>query len=283
MNDLERQYLVAAYELAKDDPVMHVFKEDDVTNHVDLDPSESDFTQRFISLTQYHPDRGFVAPFHKGGGTGRRALKITREGIEEAERLTDPIEQRKKLPERFLKLVYMQANGSPTEFVMWQNVAPELGLNPENQDHLDHVLTVADHLEHSDLISIEVNEGTMYTITAKGVDRVEGTEPQPQQNVSNTWNLSGNFNQSAIGTHNTNSFTGEFDFSTVEQRIEAEGGADKEELRELVAELRDLLENEGTINKGFLSRWNDKLKECDWLAGAVSGWLLNFATRSLGG
>ena len=30
---------------------------------------------------------------------------------------------------------------------------------------------------------------------------------------------------------------------------------------------------------GFLARWNDKLKEYDWLANAVAGWLLNFATQ----
>jgi len=91
--------------------------------------------------------------------------------------------------------------------------------------------------------------------------------------------LSGTFYQAAVGTHNTNTFSGDLDFSRVEQRIEEEGGADKEELRELVAEMRDLLESGQSLEKGSLARFNDRLKEVPWLAGPVAGWLMNFATQ----
>jgi hypothetical protein len=67
----------------------------------------------------------------------------------------------------------------------------------------------------------------------------------------------------------------------VERRIEEEGGADKEVLRELVAEMRELLESGETLEKGRLARFNDKLKEYPWLAGPVAGWLLNFGTQEI--
>ncbi len=110
---------------------------------------------------------------------------------------------------------------------------------------------------------------------------MEGNRREQQQNVSNIFNLSGNFYQAAIGTHNINSFSGVLDFSTVEQRIEAEGGEDKEELREIVAQVRDLLESGEIADRGFLARFNDKLNKYGWLSNAVAGWLLNFATRHL--
>ena len=89
------------------------------------------------------------------------------------------------------------------------------------------------------------------------------------------------FYQAAVGNQNTNTFSGDLDFSTVERRIEEEGGADKEELRELVAEVRELLESGQTLEKGRLARFNDKLKEYPWLAGPVAGWLLNFGTQEV--
>lgn len=284
MDPLQRQYLIVAYELAKEDPVSHAFNEEDVTNHVDLDPSDGPaFATRFRALTQYHLDEGYIASVHKGSGSGRGVVKLTRKGIAEAERLNDPVVQRQEQRQRLLKTIYVHSDANPGAFVYWQYIAPDLGLEPDNGEHLELVLGYLEYLERSDLISIEVDEGTIYRITEKGVNKVEGNDPQQAPNVNNTFNLSGDVYQSAIGTHNTNTFSGEFDFSTVEQRIEAEGGADKEELRELVAELRDLLEHGGEINKGFLSRWNEKLKQYDWLAGAVAGWLLNFATRGSGG
>lgn len=86
MNHLERQYLIAAYELAKGNAML-MFAEDDIANHLDLDPSEPGYADRFISITQYHLTRGFIASMSKGSGMGRRDLKITKEGLEEAENL----------------------------------------------------------------------------------------------------------------------------------------------------------------------------------------------------
>lgn len=66
-----------------------------------------------------------------------------------------------------------------------------------------------------------------------------------------------------VATHNSNTFSGQFDFRSIKQRIEAEGGNGKEDLREIVAEMRDLLERGGGINKGFLAHYNAKLQQCE--------------------
>lgn len=104
MDYLQRQYLMAAYELARNDS-MHMFNEDEVTNHVDMDPSQPAYAERFMTLTRYHLDKGYVESVSKGGGSGRRTLRLTREGLEEAERLTDPVEQRKEQRRNFLRAI----------------------------------------------------------------------------------------------------------------------------------------------------------------------------------
>lgn len=80
MDHLERQYLLAAYEVANGPS--RVFNADDVANYVDLDPSEPGYADRFVSLAQYHLDRGFLAPDSKVGLKGSRALRITAKGQE---------------------------------------------------------------------------------------------------------------------------------------------------------------------------------------------------------
>lgn len=277
---MERQYLLAAYGLAKGNS-MRMFDEYEIPNRLDLDPNELGYFDRFVGLTNELMGMGFVEPFHKGGGMGRRALKLTRRGMEEGERLSDPVEQRKEQRRRFLRTVYTLADGSPSEFAYFRDMAADFGLKPGTQRPPREVRSLAEQLAGAGYIVIEGDAATAFRITARGVDEVEGNAPQPQHNVTNTFNMSGRFYQSAIGTHNTNNFSGDLDFSTVERRIEDEGGEDKDELRRLVAEMRDLLERGGTIDRGFLARFNDKLKEHGWLAGAVAGWLLNFSTQDL--
>ena len=64
MNDLQRQYLRAAHDLAIEDP-MHTFNEDEIANHVDLDPKQLGYVERLISTAEYLKEMGFLAPFHK--------------------------------------------------------------------------------------------------------------------------------------------------------------------------------------------------------------------------
>ena len=285
MNDLERQYLIAAYNsvMQEQDP-LGTFQNHNIANELDLDTSLSDRVNQAAGTAEGLISRGLIEdarPSPRGVSRTDGELRLTGVGMEEAERLADPVERRKELRRGLLRAIYDLANGSPAEWVDWRDMAPKYGyadiaLPPTP------IMGALEQLAASDFITFVVEEGAIYRITAKGVDEVEGNRPQPQQNISNVFNMSGNFSQTAVGTHNTNTFEGDLDFSTVERRIEEDGGTDKEELRELVAEVRELLENGQTLEKGRLARFNDKLKEYPWLAGPVAGWLLNFGTQEIG-
>jgi hypothetical protein len=69
--------------------------------------------------------------------------------------------------------VYDLAGGSTNQFVYWRNVAPRLGYDADSAADLEEALGLADYLANSGLIRIEVDEGTIYRITANGIDEVE--------------------------------------------------------------------------------------------------------------
>jgi hypothetical protein len=94
------------------------------------------------------------------------------------------VERRRELRKRFLQAIYDLAAGNLSQFVYWTNVAPRLGWDTENEDHLEEALGYADYLARVGLISIVVDEGTLYRITAAGIDKVEqegapGAPPSP--------------------------------------------------------------------------------------------------------
>jgi hypothetical protein len=282
MNDLKRQYLIAAYNTAIQDP-FRTFHNHNIANDLDLDTSVSDRVNQAAGIAEDLISIGLIEdarPSPRGVSRTDGALRLTGAGIEEAKRLTEPIEQRKELRSGLLRDIYDLADGSPAEYVYWPDLAPKYGF-ADMPTPPSSIIGLAEQLEGSGRITIETEEARVFRITPKGVDEVEGNRQQQQHSVSNTFNMSGTFYQAAVGTHNTNTFSGDLDFSTVERRIEEEGGADKEVLRELVAEMRDLLESGQALEKGRLARFNDKLKEYPWLAGPVAGWLLNFGTQEI--
>lgn len=279
MQHLERQYLIAAYELAKNG-AMHMFNEDEIANHLDLDPSQPGYLDRFVALTRYHLDNGFITPVSKGGGTGRRSLKLTREGLEEAERLVDPVEQRKEQRRRFLRAVYDLADGNPGEFVYWPGLAPRMGWDPENGEHEEEAFRLAQNAAQAGLIKIEVSEGGIYSLTARGIAAVEGDEPQAT--TGPTFQFYGNVQGSVIGTHNKAELRNTFDFRSIEERIEREGGDDKEDLKQALARVKRLVECGDYLDRGALSEFSGAMERHSWFTGSVMQALLGFATQAAG-
>jgi hypothetical protein len=80
---------------------------------------------------------------------------------------------RRQQRHRFLEAVYDLAGGSTNQFVYWRNVAPRLGYDADSDADLEEALGLADYLAESGLMTIEVDEGTLYRITANGIDEVE--------------------------------------------------------------------------------------------------------------
>ena len=193
-------------------------------------------------------------------------------------------EEMKEKRQRFLKAVYDLSIDEPVSMVRIETVATELGMNPElARERGGEMKRMAQYFGNKGFIESHADGDGLLGLTPQGIDEVEGTNKPQGPSVSNTVNISGgNFYSSAVGTNNIANLSAQFDFRTIEQRIESEAGPDREELRELVAEMREVVERGDTLDRNFLSRYNDKLKEYDWLSSAVAGWLLNFATSGVG-
>jgi DNA-binding PadR family transcriptional regulator len=278
MEALERQYLRAAYELAMNDP-RRAFEEDDIVNHLDLDTSLPDYADRIAAIRWDLTERDYIEGDREIETLGHVRLMLTRAGIEKAERLANPIEQRKELRRDFLRAVYEQANGNPVEYVYWRDLAPRFGF-ADMQMPPSSIEVIADQLEGMSFITIEIDEGGIYRITAKGVDEVEGNKPQ---DAGATFQFYGNVQGSVIGTHNTAELTNTFDFRAIEQRIEEEGGEDKEELRQALAQVQRLLERGEYLDRGALSRFSGVMEKHSWFTGSVMQALLGFATQIAAG
>lgn len=275
MDHLQRQYLRAAYGLAKAN-AMRMFSEDEVTNHVDLDPTEPNYTERFSAITADLIEMGFIESVSKGLGPGRRTLKLTSAGMEEAERLADPIVQRKELRALLLRTIYVLADGETSRFVSWEEVAPALGLDPTDAEQARKTDVLAEHLDRSGFVTIEVEEGGLYRITAAGIDEVEGNEPRAAA-PSIVYNI-GVAQGSIIGSQQNADLRTSFDFGSVSSEIESRGGEDAPALSQMMYELEGMLEGGQALPKGGLARYGELMGRNEWVIRHVVNVVMRFAT-----
>lgn len=83
---------------------------------------------------------------------------------------------------------------------------------------------------------------------------------------------------SNIGTQGDASITNTFNFEKVDQLIEVHGGEDKEELRKMIAEIKELFEDSEKVKKGALEKYSEKLEKHSWITGAIAQMALQFLT-----
>lgn len=193
--------------------------------------------------------------------------------------------QIREIAPEFLRIAYGISLNEPAEIVTLDQVAEHMGpddLGTGGSDYVDKLTTIAQYLGRRGFLGRETSDWRMFTVTQKGIDEVEGNNKPQEPSVSNVFNISGNNYGGVIGTHNTNELTNNFDFRTVEQRIEREGGEDKEELREALEEIRRLLESGDSMERGFLSRFSGAMEEHSWFTGAVAQALVGFGTQAVG-
>ncbi len=82
----------------------------------------------------------------------------------------------KQEPQQMLKVIYDLSSGNPAECVYWEDIATEMGWNPENEEHHRRSLTIAQRLSRGSYINIVGDVGDIYRITARGIDQVEGRD-----------------------------------------------------------------------------------------------------------
>ncbi len=118
------------------------------------------------------------------------------------------------------------------------------------------------------------------SITPKAFEAVESdfVAPEPPP-ASATFHFHGDVNQSIIGTQNRAELANNFDFGNIRERIEREGGEDKEELCLALEQVERLLEEGERLDRGSLSRFSEAMQRHSWFTGAVMALLLGFATQ----
>ena len=118
------------------------------------------------------------------------------------------------------------------------------------------------------------------TLTRKAREAVDSSfvmpEPQP---TSSSFHFYGDVNQSIIGTQTRAELTNNFDFGNVRERIDREGGEDREELHRALEQVERLLERGEYLDRGALAQFSDVMEKHSWFTGSVMSALLGFATQ----
>lgn len=175
-----------------------------------------------------------------------------------------------QLREAVLRAIYERRN-APAGIVSGLEVAQSVGV-PVESSEFDGAI--------SDLVTrrfVTRQAGNaMLSITAGGIEEVE--ERGPKEAAAPTVNFNIQTAQgSIIGTQQNAELTATFNFGDFDRAIEQADEEDKEELKEVREQLRKMLEEEQTVNRGFLARWGGLLEKYPAVTGhiakAVIGWL----------
>lgn len=165
-----QRFLQAVYEESSGSPSNPV-RQQALSERIGINPFDN--WDEFSELADYHRQAGNLDVHQMMYGT----ITITLKGIQEAEKHMQR-ESRGEQRRRFLRAVYDLADASTNEFVYWPDVAASLGWDDANDEQLEKALAIADYLAESGLLRIETGEGSIYRITAAGIDAVESHDPQ---------------------------------------------------------------------------------------------------------
>lgn len=188
------------------------------------------------------------------------------------------INERRK---RFLQAAYDLSINEPLLMVSIEDIAQELGADPKTaRSSTGEVMKMAFYWGNKGYIKSEADGYGLLSLTPKGIDEVEGNNKLPD--AGSTFNIYGPVQGSVIGTHNTAELTNTFDFRAIEERIEREGGEDKEELKRALAQVQRLLERGEYLDRGALSQFSGSMERHSWFTGSVMQALLGFATQAVG-
>ncbi len=158
----------------------------------------------------------------------------------------------------------------------FKDVAVELGMSGAEAARIFHQATHAG-LIAADFGSAGPNADTALAyvshLTPDGermLGEWEEASPQPLQQFT--------FHGSAYGVFGSQQhFTFEQVVQDLDRRIEEHGGKDKEELREMIAEIQDTLETQDSISRSKFEKWSTLAnKHAPWLLGPLGSLLVNY-------
>ena len=175
----------------------------------------------------------------------------------------------RQLREAVLRAIYERRN-APAGIVSGHEVAQSVGV-PVESPEFDG--TVTDLVARGHVTRQAGN--AMLSITGDGIEEVEEGAKDAAAQIAN-FNIEA-AQGSIIGTQQNAELTATFNFGDFDREIEQAAEEDKEELKEVREQLRKMLEEEQTVNRGFLARWGALLEKYPAITGLISrafiGWL----------
>lgn len=201
--------------------------------------------------------------------------------------MADEFAEIREMRDKFMRAAYRHRQ-APLGIASQDDVMRDLGLNPDPKDNYD----VKDRNLYYDLARYWVERGFiegfangygMIKVTARGIQYVEG-DLEREVAPSVTFNV-GNAYGSIFGTQQHAEMKVSFDFRTVEaeldraeEEVERRGGRDAAELKELIAEVRELHESGDSLDRGRFAKYLGVLQRNGWISGPIAGTLLSIST-----
>lgn len=230
----------------------------------------------FHGLAYFHEKDGNTQALETNWGM----FVITAKGIAEIESQAAPVSRRERR-DAFLRALYDLGRSRTGGSVALEEIAPRLGMDACNPADNVELTEMARYWVERDCATRRYAGYGALSITSEGIDEVEGNR---RSEAGSTTNIIFNapVHGSVIGTHNTAELTNNFDFRAIEQRIEREGGEDKEELKRALAHVERLLERGDYLDRGALSQFSGAMERHSWFTSSVMEALLGFATQAVG-
>jgi hypothetical protein len=198
--------------------------------------------------------------------------------------MTNELEEIKEWAAQLLREGYLEALVSPADIASMEHVAPKLGLDPENWEDKREFRRLAQYLSGKRLIESYADGFGLFRITSEGRAWVESQAAQQAPTTQMPFHGTVNAYGSAIGAQENVESNVSFDMGTAAAQLdqaEAEadrlGGPDADQIKELLAELREHLDSGEPIEAGKLAKYGDLPSKHAWLLGPVVSTLLNFA------
>lgn len=194
--------------------------------------------------------------------------------------MADEFAEIREMRERFIRAAYDRRNPGQDGAASNEVIMRDLGLDP---------LDMRDTEQYEDVVSYWVQQGyikrfteAMVKITASGMRHVEEGEkesPQPGPTI----NIEGSVYASPILTSGGHiEMQNTFTFGELDRLIEERGGEDRDELHRIAQELRQHLEENDTVSKGWLGTWLVRhslmLNEHAWIVQPLAVLLLTWGT-----
>lgn len=118
------------------------------------------------------------------------------------------------------------------------------------------------------------------TLTKRAYEAVDNNFVMPDSEPNSaSFNFYGPVNQSIIGTQDRAELTNYINLNEVRDRIEHEGGEDKEELHNALDQVERIIERGEYIDRGTLSRFSGAMERHSWFTSSVMNLLLGFVTQ----